>query len=58
MGVANNAKIYVGDHFGDHLCGTFQNKVDYSSAYTFNCDTTGDFIKIVTERDDGKLCFE
>ena len=52
---ANNAKIYV----GDKLCGTMPNDVYKSTLYTFDCQAVGDYIKIVTGRNDSdqKLSF-
>ena len=50
---ANNAKIYV----GEKLCGTLPAKVEKSKLYTFDCETVGNFVKIFTGRDDGKLTF-
>ena len=42
---------------GDKLCGTFPENVEKSKVYSFNCDAVGDYIKIVTGRDDGYLSF-
>lgn len=46
---AKNAKVYIGSHF----CYTFPNKIEPKKTYTFGCDdAVGDFIKIVTGRND------
>ena len=45
---AQNAKIYN----GDDLCGTMPSEVEESKLYIFNCKLTGEYIKIVTGRND------
>ena len=45
--------VYV----GDKKIGTFPDAVEKSKVYSFPCDTAGNFVKIVTGRDDKKLTF-
>ena len=45
---ASNAKVYV----GNKLCGTFPGNVESSKVYIFNCDAVGDFVKVMTGRND------
>ena len=45
---ASNAKVYI----GGKLCGTLPEEVEKSKVYTFKCDTVGDYVKIVTGRND------
>lgn len=45
---ANNAKIFI----GEKLCGTMPAKVERSKVYTFDCEAVGDFVKIMTGRND------
>ena len=40
--------VYV----GDKLCGTLPNDIEKSKLYTIECNTVGDYIKIVTGRND------
>ena len=49
---ANNAKVYI----GEKLCCTLPENVEDKKVYNFNFDDTfGDYIKIVSARDDGVL---
>ena len=52
---SSNAQIYV----GNKLCGKIPAEVRKSKVYTFNCQEVGDYIKIVTGRNnsDQKLSF-
>ena len=34
------------------MCGTFPTEVEASKVYTFNCSVTGNYVKIVTGRND------
>lgn len=50
---ASEAKVYI----GDKLCCTFPSDVKRSKVYSFTCNTAGDYVQIVTGRDDKKLAF-
>ena len=39
------------------MCGILPAKVEKSKDYTIDCEAVGDFVKIVTGRNDGKLSF-
>ena len=43
---ASNAKVYI----GDHLCGTLPAINESSKKYTLNCNVAGDYMKVVTGR--------
>ena len=43
---ASNAKVYI----GDHLCGTLPAIVEESKKYTINCNVAGNYVKVVTGR--------
>ena len=45
---ANNAKVYI----GNKLCGTMPSTVESSKRYVFECDFIGDYVKVVTGRND------
>ena len=50
---ASEAKVYI----GNRLCCTFPSAVEKSKLYSFTCNSTGDYLKIVSGRNDGKLAF-
>ena len=45
---SQNAKIYI----GDTLCGTLPKEVEKSKRYIYDCDATGDYVRVVTGRED------
>ena len=45
--------VYV----GDKKIGILPKDVEKSKVYTYDCDAVGDFVKIVTGREDKKLAF-
>lgn len=57
---ANGAKIYIGWDSNlriNKLCGTMPDNVVDGSFHEFECQTAGDYVRVVTGRTDGRLAF-
>ena len=50
---ANDAEIYVGEEY----CDSLPSIVEIDKLYTFDCEIVGDYVKVASARDDGKLSF-